>query len=52
MQYVGRIIRTYPGKDTAEVHDYHDVQTGILASSLGKRAAGYISLGFPDPRRL
>ena len=51
VQYVGRIIRTYPGKETAEVHDYHDVQTGVLASSLGKRAAGYISLGFPDPRR-
>ncbi|MFN0282181.1 MAG: TOTE conflict system archaeo-eukaryotic primase domain-containing protein [Kineosporiaceae bacterium] len=52
VQYVGRIIRTYPGKDTAEVHDYHDVQTGILASSLAKRAPGYTGLGFPDPRRL
>jgi superfamily II DNA or RNA helicase len=50
VQYVGRILRPYPGKVTAEVHDYHDVQEGVLASSLAKRASGYISLGFPDPR--
>jgi superfamily II DNA or RNA helicase len=42
----------FPGKATAEVHDYHDVETGVLASSLTKRAPGYTSLGFPDPRRL
>ena len=29
----------------------HDIATGVLASSLAKRAAGYTSLGFPDPRR-
>jgi hypothetical protein len=40
------------GKITAEVHDYHDVLTGVLASSLAKRASGYTSLGFPDPRQL
>ena len=50
VQYVGRILRPYPGKLTAEVHDYHDVQEGVLASSLSKRAVGYVSLGFPDPR--
>jgi len=50
VQYVGRILRPYPGKMTAEVHDYHDVLEGVLASSLSKRALGYISLGFPDPR--
>ena len=50
VQYVGRILRPYPGKTTAEVHDYHDVQAGVLASSLAKRAPGYLSLGFPDPR--
>lgn len=50
VQYVGRILRPYPGKTTAEVHDYHDVHEGVLASSLAKRAAGYLSLGFPDPR--
>lgn len=51
VQYVGRVLRTHPGKTTAEVHDYHDVATGVLASSLAKRAPGYTSLGFPDPRR-
>lgn len=51
VQHVGRILRPYPGKTTAEVHDYHDIHTGVLASSLAKRAPGYISLGFPDPRR-
>ena len=41
--------RPYDGKATAEVHDYHDELTGVLASSLAKRAPGYTSLGFPDP---
>ncbi|MGH3762240.1 TOTE conflict system archaeo-eukaryotic primase domain-containing protein [Actinophytocola sp.] len=52
VQYAGRILRVHPGKTTAEVHDYHDVDTGVLASSLAKRAPGYVSLGFTDPRKL
>jgi superfamily II DNA or RNA helicase len=52
VQYVGRILRPYDGKTTAEVHDYYDMATGVLASSPAKRAPGYTSLGFPDPRRL
>ncbi|SNR92539.1 DEAD/DEAH box helicase [Blastococcus mobilis] len=52
VQYAGRILRPFPGKTTAEVHDYHDVATGVLASSLTKRGPGYTSIGFPDPRRL
>jgi len=52
VQYAGRILRPYDGKATAEVHDYHDEFTGVLASSLAKRAPGYTSLGFPDPRKL
>ncbi|MFY9865224.1 MAG: DEAD/DEAH box helicase family protein [Trebonia sp.] len=52
VQYAGRIMRPYDGKTTAEVHDYVDEQTRVLASSLAKRAPGYVSLGFPDPRRL
>jgi len=52
VQYVGRIMRPYPGKLTAEVHDYHDAEKGVLAASLSGRAAGYVSLGFPDPRRI
>lgn len=52
VQFVGRILRSHPDKTTAEVHDYHDILTGVLASSLAKRAPGYTSLGYPDPRRL
>jgi len=51
VQYVGRVLRPAPGKVVAEVHDYHDVHTPVLGSSLAKRAPGYRSLGFPDPRR-
>ena len=49
-QYVGRILRSHESKTTAEVHDYLDEQTGVLAAMLAKRAPGYTSLGFPDPR--
>ena len=52
VQYAGRILRAHPGKSTAEVHDYHDIATGVLGSSLAKRAPGYTSLGFPDPRNM
>jgi superfamily II DNA or RNA helicase len=52
VQYAGRILRPSPGKTTTEVHGYHDVATSVLASSLARRAPGYTSLGFPDPRRL
>jgi superfamily II DNA or RNA helicase len=52
VQYAGRILRSYPGKQTAEVHDYHDVRTGVLAATLAGRAPGYTSLSFPDPRRI
>lgn len=50
VQYAGRILRAYPGKRTAEIHDYHDVEMPVLAAALAKRAPGYVSLGFPDPR--
>lgn len=50
IQYVGRILRPHPDKATAEVHDYHDANTPVIASSLARRAPGYTSLGFPDPR--
>jgi superfamily II DNA or RNA helicase len=52
VQYVGRVLRGAPGKHVVEVHDYHDIDTGVLASSLRKRAPGYTSLGFPDPRTM
>jgi superfamily II DNA or RNA helicase len=50
-QQIGRILRPYNGKTTAEVHDYHDTLTPVLAAMLTKRAPGYTHLGFPDPRR-
>ena len=52
IQYVGRITRPHRGKTTAIVHDYHDELTPVLASSLRKRALGYIKMSFPDPRTL
>ena len=51
-QYVGRILRSHENKTTAEVHDYLDERTGVLAAMLAKRAPGYTGLGFPDPRRI
>ncbi len=52
VQYVGRVTRPYPSKITATVHDYHDERTPVIASSLKKRAPGYIKMGFPDPRKM
>src|SRR5205823_5433269 len=46
IQCAGRVIRAAPGKDTAEVHDYHDPVTPILAASLQRRMPGYRALGF------
>jgi superfamily II DNA or RNA helicase len=51
IQYAGRVLRAHPGKQTAEVHDYHDRETPVLAAMLSKRAPGYVSLGFSDPRK-
>jgi len=52
VQYAGRVLRPWPGKEVAEVHDYVDVGVPVLASSMAKRARGYTGLGFPDPRGL
>jgi hypothetical protein len=50
---VGRADPAHPpGKTSAEVHDYHDLRTPVLAATLAKRAPGYTSLGFADPRRI
>jgi superfamily II DNA or RNA helicase len=46
IQCAGRVIRTAPGKDLAEVHDYHDPATPVLAASLQRRMPGYRALGF------
>lgn len=54
VQYVGRILRTHPGKTTAEVHDYIDEHVGVLAAMWRKRSRSYTQLGFTptenDPR--
>ena len=47
VQYVGRIIRPHPGKDSARVHDYHDVHVPDLAHSPNRRAPGSTSQGLP-----
>ena len=46
VQCAGRVVRALPGKEVAEVHDYHDVATPILAASLRRRMPGYRALGF------
>jgi hypothetical protein len=50
--YIGRILRSHEDKTTAEVHDYLDERTGVLAATLARHASGYTGLGFPDPRKL
>ena len=49
VQCVGRVLRASPGKDVAEVHDYHDPATPALAVSLQRRMPGYRALGFDVP---
>jgi superfamily II DNA or RNA helicase len=46
VQCAGRVVRVAPGKDVAEVHDYHDHLVPILAASLQRRMPGYRALGF------
>ncbi|WP_319462004.1 TOTE conflict system archaeo-eukaryotic primase domain-containing protein [Micromonospora sp. RTP1Z1] len=46
VQYVGRILRTHPGKTSVEVHDYVDERVGVLAAMWRKRSRSYTQLGF------
>jgi superfamily II DNA or RNA helicase len=46
VQCAGRVVRAAPGKDSAEVHDYHDHAVPVLATSLQRRMPGYRALGF------
>jgi superfamily II DNA or RNA helicase len=46
IQCAGRVVRAAVGKDTAEVHDYHDETVPLLATSLKRRMPGYRALGF------
>ncbi|MFF0466894.1 DEAD/DEAH box helicase [Micromonospora zamorensis] len=45
VQCARRVIRA-TGKNVAEVHDYHDPASPILAASLPRRMPGYRALGF------
>jgi superfamily II DNA or RNA helicase len=51
VQYAGRVLRPFPGKTRAQVHDYHDAAVPVLARGLEKRFAGYSALGFPRATR-
>lgn len=46
IQCAGRVVRTASGKETAEVHDYHDPAVPVIAASLQRRMPGYRALGF------
>jgi superfamily II DNA or RNA helicase len=46
VQYVGRVLRSHPGKTGVEVHDYVDAEVGVLAGMWRKRARSYAQLGF------
>ena len=41
IQYLGRIMRTAPGKDKAMVYDYVDVNVGVLKASARARQIAY-----------
>lgn len=41
VQCAGRVVRAAPGKDLAEVHDYHDPAVPVLAGALRRRMPGY-----------
>jgi hypothetical protein len=49
VQYVGRVLRAYPGKTSVEVHDYVDQRVPVLAYTHTRRCVGYTSLGFAVP---
>jgi superfamily II DNA or RNA helicase len=46
VQCAGRVVRAAPGKDLAEVHDYHDPAVPLLAGALRRRMPGYRALRF------
>jgi superfamily II DNA or RNA helicase len=41
IQYLGRILRPAPGKDTARVYDFVDVNIGVLRASANQRQRVY-----------
>lgn len=47
-QYLGRVLRTAPGKDRAKVFDYIDGRVGVLAASAKSRRWAYARLSNGD----
>jgi len=41
LQYLGRILRPAPGKDTAKIYDYVDINVPVLAASARARQKVY-----------
>jgi superfamily II DNA or RNA helicase len=50
VQYVGRVMRAFDGKQNVEVHDYVDVRIPVIRKMHDKRLVGYNLLGFDVPR--
>ncbi len=46
VQYVGRVTRSYPGKTSVEVHDYHDSLHPLLRRMHQRRLVALKSIGF------
>lgn len=51
VQYVGRLLRTSPGKHHVELHDYVDINIPVLDRMHTKRYPAYTTLGFDIPKR-
>ncbi len=52
IQYVGRLLRSDPGKVDIAVHDYHDPHVAVLVAMARKRHTTYRQLGFNTPAHL
>lgn len=46
VQYVGRALRSYPGKRSVEVFDYIDTKVPVLSRMFSRRQKTYKALGF------
>jgi superfamily II DNA or RNA helicase len=46
IQYVGRILREFPGKEKITVHDYVDISVPVLKKMHARRLKVYKQMGF------
>ena len=49
VQYTGCVLREFPGKVDAEVHDYADAQVPVLKRMFARRGKTYKALGVETP---